>query len=89
MVNQKPGLIPTGATKFCTLNDDPGVPFPTDTLTSRTLVADVVTNPKVTPWLADGLKKGCKIQYGAEMADGQFGIMGRHMGLEIPDADGF
>jgi len=71
------------------MNDDPGLPFPTDTLTSRTLVADVVTNPKVTPWLADGLKKGCKIQYGAEMADGQFGLMGRHMGLEIPDLDGF
>ena len=71
------------------MNDDPSVPFPTDTLTSRTLVADVVTNPKVTPWLADGLKKGCKIQYGAEMADGQFGLMGRHMGLEIPDPDGF
>ena len=71
------------------MNDDPSVPFPTDTLTARTLVADVVTNPKVTPWLADGLKKGCKIQYGVEMADGQFGLMGRHMGLEIPDPDGF
>ena len=71
------------------MNDDPSVPFPTDTLTSRTLVADVVTNPKVTPWLAAGLKKGCKIQYGVEMADAQFGLMGRHMGLEIPDPDGF
>jgi len=71
------------------MNDDPNVPFPTDTLTSRTLVADVVTNPKVTPWLAAGLKKGCKIQYGFEMADGQFGLMGRHMGLAIPDPDGF
>ena len=71
------------------MNDDPNVPFPTDTLTSRTLVADVVTNPKLTPWLADGLKKGCKIQYGFEMADGQFGLMGRHMGLEIPDSGGF
>jgi shikimate dehydrogenase len=67
------------------MNDDPNVPFPTDTLTSRTLVADVVTNPQVTPWLAAGLKKGCKVQYGVEMADGQFGLMGRHMGLEIPD----
>jgi shikimate dehydrogenase len=71
------------------MNDDPNLPFPTDTLTSRTLVADVVTNPKVTPWLAAGLKKGCKIQYGVEMADGQFGLMGRHMGLEIPDPDNF
>jgi len=71
------------------MNDDPNVPFPTDTLSSRTLVADVVTNPKVTPWLAAGLKKGCKVQYGVEMADGQFGLMGRHMGLDIPDPDGF
>ena len=71
------------------MNDDPNVPFPADTLSSRTLVADVVTNPKVTPWLAAGLKKGCKVQYGAQMADGQFGLMGRHMGLEIPDPDGF
>ena len=60
-------------------------PFPTDTLCRPTLVADVVTNPKVTPWLAAGLKKGCEVQYGAEMAYGQFGLMGRHMGLDIPD----
>ena len=70
------------------MNDDPNVPFPTDTLSSRTLVADVVTNPKVTPWLSAGLAKGCSVQYGAEMADGQFGLMGRHMGLNIPDPDG-
>jgi shikimate dehydrogenase len=69
------------------MNDDPNVPFPTDTLSCRTLVADVVTNPKVTPWLAAGLKKGCKVQYGVEMADGQFGLTGRHMGLDIPDPD--
>ncbi len=70
------------------MNDDPNMPFPTDTLSSRTLVADVVTNPKVTPWLAAGLARGCKVQYGVEMADGQFGLMGRHMGLDIPDPDG-
>ena len=70
------------------MNDDPNVPFPTDTLSSRTLVADVVTNPKVTPWLAAGLKKGCKVQYGVEMADGQFGLTGRHLGIDIPDPVG-
>ncbi|NIR12762.1 MAG: shikimate dehydrogenase [Desulfobacterales bacterium] len=67
------------------MNDDPNVPFSTDTLSSSTLVADVVTNPEVTPWLAAALKKGCEVQYGAEMVIGQFGLMGRHMGLEIPD----
>ena len=69
------------------MNDDPNVPFPTDTLSPSTLVADVVTSPKVTPWLAAALKKGCEVQYGAEMAYGQFGLMGRHMGLEIADPD--
>ena len=57
------------------------------TLSPSTLVADVVTNPKVTPWLAAALQKGCEVQYGAEMAYGQFGLMGRHMGLEIPDPE--
>jgi shikimate dehydrogenase len=69
------------------MNDDPNVPFPTDTLSSSTLVADVVTNPEVTPWLAAALEKGCEVQYGAEMVMGQFGLMGRHMGLEIPDPE--
>jgi shikimate dehydrogenase len=71
------------------MNDDPRVPFPTETLSPPTLVADVVTNPKVTPWLAAALKKGCAVQYGAEMVYGQFGLMGRHLGLEIPDPENF
>jgi len=71
------------------MNDDPRVPFPTETLSPPTLVADVVTNPKVTPWLAAALKKGCAVQYGAEMVYGQFGLMGRHLGLEIPDPEDF
>ena len=71
------------------MNDDPRLPFPIETLSPRTLVADVVTNPKVTPWLAAALKKGCAVQYGAEMVYGQFGLMGRHLGLEIPDPENF
>jgi shikimate dehydrogenase len=71
------------------MNDDPRLPFPTQTLSPSTLVADVVTNPKVTPWLAAALKKGCTVQYGAEMVYGQFGLMGRHLGLEIPDPENF
>jgi shikimate dehydrogenase len=67
------------------MNDDAHVPFPTESLCPPTLVADVVTNPGVTPWLAAALEKGCKVQYGAEMAYGQFGLMGRHLGLDIPD----
>ena len=71
------------------MNDDPRVPFPTETLSPRTLVADVVTNPKLTPWLAAALEKGCAVQYGAEMVYGQFGWMGRHLGLDIPDPEDF
>jgi shikimate dehydrogenase len=71
------------------MNDDPRMPFPTQTLSPSTLVADVVTNPKVTPWLAAALRKGCTVQYGAEMVYGQFGLMGRHLGLEIPEPENF
>jgi shikimate 5-dehydrogenase len=49
----------------------------------------VVTNPKVTSWLAAAIEKGCAVQYGAEMVYGQFGLMGRHLGLEIPDPENF
>ena len=69
------------------MNDDPNVPFPTDTLASATFVVDVVTHPKLTPWLAAALQKGCRVQYGVEMVYGQFGLMGRHLGLEIPDSE--
>jgi shikimate dehydrogenase len=71
------------------MNDDPRVPFPTQTLRPPTLVADVVTNPRVTPWLAAAIEKGCEVQYGAEMVYGQFGWMGRHLGFEIPDPEDF
>ena len=69
------------------MNNDLDLPFSTDTLQPSTLVADVVTKPKVTPWLAAALKKGCNVQYGVEMAYGQFGLMGRHMGLEVSDPE--
>lgn len=69
------------------MKGDSEVPFPTDTLSAATLVADVVTDPAVTPWLAAALEKGCGVQYGAEMADGQFGWLGRHLGFGIPYPD--
>jgi shikimate dehydrogenase len=67
------------------MNGDPKLPYPTDTLAPGTLVADVVTEPKTTPWLTAALGKGCDVLYGAEMVYGQFGLMGRHLGLDIPD----
>jgi shikimate dehydrogenase len=69
------------------MNNDSNVPFPTDTLTPLTFVADVVTHPKLTPWLAAALQKGCRVQYGVEMVYGQFGLMGCHMGLDITGSE--
>ena len=63
------------------MNGDPNVPFPLDTLESHTLVADVVTEPEITPWLAGAKARGCPVQTGYEMTLGQFTIMGRHMGI--------
>jgi len=63
------------------MNNDPQTPFPLDTLQSSTLVADVVTEPDMTPWLKGAKERGCRIQTGYEMTLGQFAIMGRHMGI--------
>jgi hypothetical protein len=149
-VNQKPGLIPTGSTRFYTMIGTPiiqvrsplnynryfaehgidavmiAMDVPGDqvkahfehmrallnfggciaTIPHKQATADCMDemsqraedlaavnvvraeNGRLIGDMVDGIKKGCKIQYGAEMADGQFGLMGRHMGLEIPDLDG-
>ena len=65
------------------MTGDPRTPFPLDTLQSSTFVADVVTEPEMTPWLAGAKERGCRIQTGYEMTLGQFAIMGRHMGIAI------
>jgi len=65
------------------MNSDPRIPFPLDTLRSSTFVADVVTEPDMTPWLAGAKERGCRIQTGYEMTLGQFAIMGRHMGIAL------
>jgi len=67
------------------MNGDPHVPFPLDTLEARTFVADVVTEPEITPWLAGAKARGCPIQTGYEMTLGQFTIMGRHMGIDFKE----
>ncbi len=67
------------------MNDDKRLPFPVDGLSSETLVMDAITKPKLTPWLSAARDKECDVIYGAEMVYGQIGLMGRHMGLSIPD----
>ncbi|MCX5813301.1 MAG: shikimate dehydrogenase [Proteobacteria bacterium] len=70
------------------MNGDPHTPFPLDSLDAHTFVADVVTEPDITPWLAGAKARGCSIQTGYEMTIGQFIIMGRHMGIEFEETPG-
>ncbi len=65
------------------MNGDQRTPFPLDSLQSSAFVADVVTEPEMTPWLAGAKERGCRIQTGYEMTLGQFAIMGRHMGIDM------
>ncbi|MBW2028203.1 MAG: shikimate dehydrogenase [Deltaproteobacteria bacterium] len=69
------------------MDSDTRLPFPCETLSPPTLVAEVVTKPRVTPWLQEALKRGCPVQFGEEMAYGQFGLLGRHLGFDIPDPE--
>ena len=68
------------------MGDDPNVPFPVDTMSPDSLVAEVVTLPKVTPWLAAALEKGCRVQYGIDMAAAQTQIVSPWWGIDPPDA---
>jgi shikimate dehydrogenase len=70
------------------MNADPNTPFPLDTLQPGAFVADVVTEPGITPWLAGARERGCRIQTGYEMMLGQFTLMGRHMGIVFDETDG-
>jgi shikimate dehydrogenase len=63
------------------MDGDPRTAFPLDSLQPGTFVADVVTEPDITPWLAGAKERGCRIQTGYEMTLGQFILMGRHMGI--------
>ncbi len=65
------------------MNGDPRMPFPPHSLDARTFVADVVTDPDITPWLTAALARGCPVQTGYEMTLGQFTLMGRHMGIDF------
>ena len=69
------------------MNNDGRTPFPLDTLGPATFVADVVTEPEITPWLRGAKDRGCRIQTGYEMTLGQFALMGRHMGIDIETRD--
>ncbi|TKT75866.1 shikimate dehydrogenase [Aquamicrobium sp. LC103] len=54
-------------------------------LKASALVADVVTSPEVTPFLAAAQARGLSIQTGPQMAKAQLALLGGHMGV-IDDA---
>jgi shikimate dehydrogenase len=49
-------------------------PFAVDQLGDALIVADAVTKPAVTPWLAEAGRRGLKTQTGKEMALAQVSI---------------
>ncbi|MFJ7884739.1 shikimate dehydrogenase family protein [Pseudomonas sp. NPDC096917] len=64
--------------------DDGPMPLPAammKTLNAKTLVADVVTSPTVTPFLAFARNRGCPIQTGPQMALAQLGNLGHFIGV--------
>lgn len=65
--------------------DNAGLPFPTETLESSSLVAEVVTLPRLTPWLRAAVERGCRVQYGADMAIAQTQIVSPWWGLPLPE----
>ena len=65
-------------------SDDGPMPMPgalMHTLATTTLVADVVTSPTITPFLAFARRLGCPIQTGPQMALAQLGNLGHFMGV--------
>ena len=65
------------------MNGDLSMPLPEDVvqdLRPETFVADVVTVPAITPFLAAAKARGCRIQTGAEMARTQVEIIGSFVG---------
>jgi len=65
------------------MNGDPNLPMKADGLLPGTLVADVVTNPKETPWLRAAKAANCITQTGRDMVRGQFDLMATHFGFAL------
>lgn len=61
----------------------PGLPLALPRISPRTLFADVVTEPEITPWLAAAQAAGAPIQLGREMAAWQAPAIGDFLGLDM------
>jgi shikimate dehydrogenase len=53
------------------MSPEDGLPFPLDRLRDAAILADAVTRPAVTPWLAKARTMGLKTQPGADMVAAQ------------------
>ena len=69
------------------MNGDPNVPHPVASLDSTSLVGEVVTLPRITPWLAAALERGCGVQYGDDMSKAQVDLVGSWWGFDFPHLD--
>lgn len=57
------------------LSPDDALPLPPERLEARTIVAEVVMNPAVTPLLAAAAARGCRTHPGAAMIEGQLDLI--------------
>ncbi len=64
------------------MHGDDNLPHPVDTLDPTSLVGEVVTLPRVTPWLAAALERGCRVQYGSDMSQAQLHLVSPWWGLD-------
>lgn len=80
------GHDPTGfdlvvnATSLGMTTDDP-LPFAAHALSATQTVAEIIMRPALTPMLAIAQSRGCRIQFGAPMLEGQVDLMARFMGI--------
>lgn len=65
------------------MRPDDSLPMPCDSLREGTLVADVVVQPEITPFLAAAQKRGCFVQPGWIMSDYQIPAMAEFFGIDI------
>ncbi|MGX1305679.1 shikimate dehydrogenase [Amorphus suaedae] len=54
-----------------------------ETVRPDALVADVLAVPELTPWLRQAQERGCAIQPGSAMAEGQFGLIAERFGIAL------
>jgi shikimate dehydrogenase len=69
------------------MNGDPRLPLSDAVLaglTARCFVADVVTAPTMTPFLALAKQRGCTVQTGIEMTETQLVSLAAFMGVAAP-----